>query len=151
MSELEDQCHASHPPRRSPSFRLASQTEFLRASWFVKLAPVQALCSRVLRASYCHASPVRDARLPCDSDSKQNRLRFLVSRLRSGPSALLTTAQTLRNVTLRIGRMAGEISPATSQDALRCLRQLRPSRIRSGLIPPMRLSFALQITQTCCC
>ena len=42
----------------------------------------------------CHASPVRDARLPSDSGHKHPGLRpFLVCIPRFGPSALLTTAR----------------------------------------------------------
>ena len=85
--------------------------------------------------SHCHASPVRDARLPCDSGSNQE-FGSLGSHRRSGPSALLTTAQRFPPVTPRLFATRG--FPATRTLVSRLRRSRRPRSGPSALLTTAR-------------
>ena len=49
---LRRRCHASRPPRRSPSLRLRADPVGLCPPWVLPIAPVQAPCSRAFSASH---------------------------------------------------------------------------------------------------
>ena len=69
----------------------------LRRKFFAKLSfkkaeKIEPPDGRLYLCLDCHASPVRDARLPSDSGHKQPVITGLVCARRFSPSGLLTTA-----------------------------------------------------------
>ena len=95
-------CHASRPPRRGHCLPLRKKcrSAFGIACFFVCAVRCAAAPGRSALL-HCHASSMRNARLPSDSGWSRSAVRPC-ARPRSGPSALRIAPQRFCDVTLRL-------------------------------------------------
>ena len=126
-------CHASRPPRRGHCLPLRKKcrSAFGIACFFVCAVRCAAAPGRSALL-HCHASSMRNARLPSDSGWSRPAVRPC-ARPRSGPSALRIAPQRFCDVTLRLfaTRSEGNCSAACCSG----LRALCCSPSAQALLP----------------